>query len=192
MRDTKTTLQPTKSPRGADWLMSYFPEILQETTDHVLQYSTPETAEHFSKALKYTMTGGKRVRGLTATQTFEAFAPPNRMTPEYLKLAAILGVTMEMSQAWILGLDDIVDDSKLRRGQPCYYLTEGVGLAAVNDCVLIAKAQYHVLKKYFSHLRCYAKLLEIFNEVGVPVSVCASGSASAVNFSASLSCRASS
>lgn len=42
------------------------------------------------------MAGGKRVRGLTATKTYEAFVEPEKLTPVNLKLAAILGITMEM------------------------------------------------------------------------------------------------
>lgn len=63
----------------------------------------------------------------------------------------------------MLGLDDIVDDSQLRRGQPCYYRTSA-GLGAINDCVLISKAQLYIVKKYFGHLRCYTKLMEVFNQ----------------------------
>lgn len=48
------------------------------------------------QAIKYTMAGGKRIRGLTAAQTYEAFVGPEKLTEENIKLAAILGIAMEM------------------------------------------------------------------------------------------------
>lgn len=42
------------------------------------------------------MAGGKRIRGLTAAQTYEAFVAPEKLTEENIKLAAILGIAMEM------------------------------------------------------------------------------------------------
>lgn len=36
------------------------------------------------------------MRGLTATKTYEAFVGQEKLTPENLKLAGVLGVTMEM------------------------------------------------------------------------------------------------
>lgn len=42
------------------------------------------------------MTGGKRVRGLTAVQSYAAFEDAEKLTPESMKLAAILGLCVEM------------------------------------------------------------------------------------------------
>lgn len=68
-------------------------------------------------------------------------------------------------QAWLAIVDDIVDESTMRRGRPCWYLTKGVGLAALNDAILVSKAQQFLLKKHFGHLECYSKLVDIFLEV---------------------------
>lgn len=68
-------------------------------------------------------------------------------------------------QANLLILDDITDGSTTRRGQPCWYLTEDIGLSAVNDALIIQESLYYVLKKHFSHLECYPKLMETFHDV---------------------------
>lgn len=65
----------------------------------------------------------------------------------------------------MLILDDITDGSTTRRGQPCWYLTEGIGLSAVNDALIIQESLYCLLKTHFSHLECYPKLMETFHDV---------------------------
>lgn len=66
----------------------------------------------------------------------------------------------------MLALDDIVDESELRRGKPCWYRNENIGISnAINDCILISKIQYYILKMYFGHLDCYPRLVDTFNEV---------------------------
>lgn len=61
-------------------------------------------------------------------------------------------------------LDDITDGSTTRRGQPCWYLTEDIGLSAINDALIIQESLYFLLKKHFSHLECYPRLMETFHD----------------------------
>lgn len=68
-------------------------------------------------------------------------------------------------QANLLILDDITDGSTTRRGQPCWYLAEDVGLSAVNDALIIQESLYYLLKTHFGHLECYARLMETFHDV---------------------------
>lgn len=67
-------------------------------------------------------------------------------------------------QANLLILDDITDGSTTRRGQPCWYLTEDIGLSAINDALIIQESLYYVLKTHFSHLECYSRLMETFHD----------------------------
>jgi farnesyl diphosphate synthase len=67
-------------------------------------------------------------------------------------------------QAAALIADDIMDGAETRRGQPCWYLTEGVGYSAVNDALMLENVVYLLLKKYFADKSCYVKLLELFHE----------------------------
>jgi farnesyl diphosphate synthase len=91
-------------------------------------------------------------------------------------------------QAFFLVSDDIMDGSKTRRGQPCWYkvvrfvgrdggdemaLTpscdpftqEGVGLVAINDAFILEAVIYKMLKSHFRKDACYVDLLELFHEV---------------------------
>lgn len=83
---------------------------------------------------------------------------------EYFQ-AATLGWMTELLQAFFLVSDDMMDGSITRRGKPCWYRQEGVGMIAINDAFMLETAIYTLLKKFFrSHPR-YVDFLEIFHEV---------------------------
>jgi farnesyl diphosphate synthase len=83
---------------------------------------------------------------------------------EYFK-AATLGWMTELLQAFFLVSDDIMDGSITRRGKPCWYRHEGVGMIAINDAFMIETAIYTLLKKYFRDHPRYIDLVELFHEV---------------------------
>lgn len=83
---------------------------------------------------------------------------------EYFK-AATLGWTTELLQAFFLVSDDIMDSSITRRGKPCWYREEGVGMIAINDAFLLESTIYILLKKHFRSHPAYVDLLELMHEV---------------------------
>lgn len=83
---------------------------------------------------------------------------------EYFK-AATLGWMTELLQAFFLVSDDIMDSSITRRGKPCWYRQEGVGMIAINDAFLLESAIYTLLKKHFRSHPAYLDLIELFHEV---------------------------
>lgn len=68
-------------------------------------------------------------------------------------------------QAFFLVSDDIMDASITRRGQPCWYKSEGVGMVAINDAFILESCIYIFLKKYFKKTDYYVDLIELFHEV---------------------------
>jgi farnesyl diphosphate synthase len=58
-----------------------------------------------------------------------------------------------------------MDESESRRGQPCWYRVDNIGLAAFNDALLLESAVYFLLHKHFSHLSCYNKLVDAIHDV---------------------------
>ena len=58
-----------------------------------------------------------------------------------------------------------MDSSITRRGQPCWYRNEGVGLIAINDAFILESAIYWLLKKHFRADKSYINLVELFHEV---------------------------
>lgn len=82
---------------------------------------------------------------------------------EYFKTAT-LGWMTELLQAFFLVSDDIMDSSITRRGQPCWYRQEGVGMIAINDAFILESGIYIILKKFFRDHPRYIELVELFHE----------------------------
>ena len=72
---------------------------------------------------------------------------------------------IELLQAFFLVSDDIMDSSKTRRGNPCWYLMPNVGMIAINDAFMLESAIYILLRKYFREEKCYIDLIELFHDV---------------------------
>lgn len=83
---------------------------------------------------------------------------------EYFQ-AATLGWLTELLQAFFLVSDDIMDSSITRRGKPCWYKQEGVGMVAINDAFMLESAIYTLLREHFRSHPAYIDLVELFHEV---------------------------
>lgn len=86
------------------------------------------------------------------------------LTEEQFEHLSILGWLTELLQAFFLVSDDIMDSSITRRGQPCWYRQEGVGLIAINDAFMLESAIYLILKQRFRSHPAYIDLVELFHE----------------------------
>lgn len=67
----------------------------------------------------------------------------------------------------MLLVDDIQDRSTTRRNQPCWYIQNNIGLAAINDGFIIEQALYQLLRIHFKNQHCYLELTEVFQDVSV-------------------------
>jgi len=77
---------------------------------------------------------------------------------------AILGWCIEWLQGWLLVADDMMDDSKTRRGQPCWYLVDDVQKIAFNDAFMIEMIVFKVLKRHFQEEPYYMQLVDLLLE----------------------------
>lgn len=68
-------------------------------------------------------------------------------------------------QAFLLVIDDVMDNSEMRRGAPCWFRKDGVGIQAINDGIMLENGLYSVLRRHFSGLPCYLPAMELFHEV---------------------------
>ena len=108
--------------------------------------------------------GGKYNRGMSVVDTTSLLLSRSLTEQEFF-LSATLGWCTELLQAFFLVSDDIMDSSKTRRGNPCWYLLPNVGMVAINDAFMLESSIYILLKKHFRSRACYVDLLELFHEV---------------------------
>ena len=70
-------------------------------------------------------------------------------------------------QGYFLVADDIMDGSTTRRGQPCWYKKNNLGMLAINDAILLETCIYTLLDKYFREKPYYLNLLDAFLYVSI-------------------------
>ncbi|XP_073299018.1 farnesyl pyrophosphate synthase 1 isoform X1 [Primulina huaijiensis] len=115
--------------------------------------------------LDYNVPGGKLNRGLSVIDSYKLLKEGRDLTEEEVFLASALGWCIEWLQAYFLVLDDIMDNSHTRRGQPCWFRVPKVGLIASNDGTILRNHIPRILKKHFREKQYYVDLLDLFNEV---------------------------
>ncbi|KAI0381624.1 ERG20 farnesyl diphosphate synthase [Hypomontagnella monticulosa] len=157
-------------PASLDEFKAIFPTLLEDLRKQCCeQYELPiEVWQWFEKSLNYNTLGGKCNRGLSVVDTTQLLFGRDLTPGEYFDAAA-LGWMIELLQAMMLVLDDIMDSSKTRRNQPCWYLVPDVGMVAVNDAPALGSAIYILLKKYFKGHPAYVDMFELFQEVSFQI-----------------------
>ncbi|XP_055807375.1 farnesyl pyrophosphate synthase-like isoform X2 [Solanum dulcamara] len=108
---------------------------------------------------------GKLNRGLSVIDSYSLLKEGKELTSEEISQTSFLGWCIEWLQAYFLVLDDIMDGSQTRRGQPCWFRKPKVGMIAVNDGLLLRNHIPRILKNHFKGKPYYVDLLELFNEV---------------------------
>ncbi|KAL5705611.1 dimethylallyltranstransferase [Ranunculus cassubicifolius] len=126
---------------------------------------TDHSREWVEKMMDYNVPGGKLNRGLSVIDSYKLLTQGKEVDNDEVFLASVLGWCIEWLQAFFLVLDDIMDKSHTRRGQPCWFRVENVGLIAANTAVLLRTHVRRILKNHFRDKKYYVDLLEIFDEI---------------------------
>ncbi|KAI2643184.1 terpenoid synthase [Xylaria nigripes] len=144
---------------------SVFDVLKEDLLNWVKQSNAPEQiVDWFNESLETNVKGGKCNRGLSVPDTVSLLLDRALTEDEFFK-AATLGWLIELLQAYFLVSDDIMDSSKTRRGKPCWYLQDGVGMTAINDAFMLESAIYLLLKKHFRSHPAYVDMIELFHNV---------------------------
>ncbi|KAL0985227.1 hypothetical protein UPYG_G00154330 [Umbra pygmaea] len=142
-----------------------FEELVAELTEEDLRDPVlADALKRLREVLHYNAPGGKRNRGLSVIGSLRELVPPTKLTQDDVQRALIVGWCIELLQAFFLVADDIMDASLTRRGQPCWYKREGVGMDAINDAFLLEGAIYRLLRRHCRGQPYYLHLLELFTE----------------------------
>ncbi|KAG5271721.1 hypothetical protein AALO_G00183280 [Alosa alosa] len=142
-----------------------FKELVSELTeDDMTDPVLTDALNRLREVLLYNAPGGKRNRGLSVIGSLRELVPPAKLTADDVQRAVLVGWCIELLQAFFLVADDIMDASLTRRGQPCWYKRDGIGLDAINDAFLLEGAIYRILRRHCRRQPYYVHLLELFTE----------------------------
>ena len=135
------------------------------------KFNFPDDANaRLERLLTYTCLGGKCNRGALVLSSVEHLTRSRGLvlTDELRDQALAAGWAIEALQAMFLVADDIMDQSKTRRGQPCWYLLPGIGYDAVNDSLILESFVFFLLKHFFGNdLTKFSALNELYREVNL-------------------------
>ncbi|KAG5462587.1 MAG: farnesyl pyrophosphate synthase [Olpidium bornovanus] len=180
---------------GTDDFVSFFDVLAEEVLREVQQYNLPKEAACWLRKVRNgpprqarrlpRHPGRKMNRGLAVVDTLRILKRGAELSNEEYEKACILGWCVEWTdglplpdrflsassnlrqlQSFFLVADDIMDDSKTRRGQPCWFRVPDVGLVAVNDAFILESCVYRILRNHFRKEAYYADLLDMLHEVG--------------------------
>jgi len=160
---SNTSHEP-KRPKLSDELSS-FDEVFSSLMNDLKSSDCPETSDAiswFHKVALYNVPHGKKNRGISVVTSYKHLVKDP--SDENIHIARVLGWAIEFLQAFFLVADDIMDQSITRRGQPCWYKNEGVGLTAFNDSLFLESIVYRIIKKHTKHQPYYVDILELFLE----------------------------
>lgn len=142
-----------------------FDELVTELSEKDLtDPALTDALTRFREILVYNSPGGKRNRGLSVIASLRDLLPPTQLTQDTVQQALLVGWCIELLQAFFLVADDIMDGSVTRRGQPCWYKKDGIGMDAINDSFLLEASIYRLLRRHCRDQPYYVHLLELFTE----------------------------
>ncbi|XP_025991644.1 farnesyl pyrophosphate synthase isoform X2 [Solenopsis invicta] len=147
-----------------DQLMAVWPDVVCNLMDATKSLNIPDVTTWMAKVLEYNVPKGKKTRALTLVYAYKLLAPSDQLTEENIRAVRILAWCVEVMQAFFLVIDDIQDGSLLRRGQPCWYRNNNIGLIAINDGIMLENSIYYLIQKYFKGKDYYVNLLETFHD----------------------------
>ncbi|XP_065569766.1 probable farnesyl diphosphate synthase DDB_G0278823 isoform X2 [Artemia franciscana] len=142
-----------------------FPRIVEELTEDKEYKHIPFAMNWQKEVLEINCTRGKLNRGFTVVDTSISLKN-GKLTEEELQNAYIIGWGIEMMQSYYLIMDDYMDQSKTRRGLPCWYLTKNLGPKALNDGFLVLSSMFELFHKRFSGREFYRDLIHLFRNNG--------------------------
>ncbi|XP_039974738.1 farnesyl pyrophosphate synthase isoform X1 [Xiphias gladius] len=155
----------TKKASDPQLFEAQFEELVTELTERDL--ADPALADALNRlreVLVYNSPGGKRNRGLSVIGSLRELLPLTKLNQDTVQRALLVGWCIELLQAFFLVADDIMDASVTRRGQPCWYKKDGIGLDAINDSFLLEASIYRLLRRHCRDQPYYVHLLELFTE----------------------------
>ncbi|OHT08120.1 Polyprenyl synthetase family protein [Tritrichomonas foetus] len=135
--------------KGQDQFFAFRSELFRYVHDEILlKWPENDLSNHFDELLDYTTDGGKCLRGLLSVCGYLELTGVDPDSDE-AKPAYALGWIQEILQASFLVADDLMDNSLLRRGKPCWYVKDNNSYSAVSDSYFLENVIYLIVDHYF-------------------------------------------
>jgi len=151
------------------------PDLIRDLTyeDGEFKDLPGQVNAHVAKCLQYNLAHGKLNRGLAVPVSYRLLtgAPPSgdaaaaAANADQMRKACVLGWCIELMQAYFLVADDMMDGSETRRGKPCWYKKEGIGMMAINDALILEASIFALLNKHFKNHPYYHTAVDNFLKV---------------------------
>ncbi|KAJ5246468.1 hypothetical protein N7468_001451 [Penicillium chermesinum] len=152
---------------ASESLQGVLADVSKEITEHLSIIGLgPEAVDRIYQCFVLTTKGGNLLRGRTVLDT-GFILNGHDLSPVQSEELAVLGCLIEFFNAAYVIWDDIMDGSSTRRGQPCWYRRDNVGMIAINDACILKSAIYFTLKKRFRDHPRYLDLHELFDEAAL-------------------------
>ncbi|XP_036147445.1 farnesyl pyrophosphate synthase-like [Monomorium pharaonis] len=145
-------------------MMAVWPDVVRDITEMVTDLNIPDVDKWLEKVLHYNVPTTKKILGLSLIYIYKSLVPKEQQTEDNIRLVQILAWCAEMALSNLVMIDDIMDRSSFRRGQPCWYRYNNIGLMAINDGLLLESVVYYLIKKHFKGKECYINLLETYQD----------------------------
>eukprot|EP00892_Ulva_mutabilis_P006418 jgi/Ulvmu1/4148/UM019_0127.1 len=160
-----TAEPPEKASKAASPAREEFLGVYKTIRDEILEdpmITQADAKAWMARMMDYNVPGGKLNRGMSVKDTLLSI--DGNASGELRFQADCLGWAIEFLQAYFLVADDIMDKSITRRGQPCWYRVDDVGMMAINDGILLEQIIYKILRTHVRNHPAYLSLLELFLE----------------------------
>ncbi|KAL3309556.1 hypothetical protein Ciccas_011898 [Cichlidogyrus casuarinus] len=150
-------------------------ECMEEAVDLIYQGDAAlfPLTDYFKECIRYNVSEGKKIRGLLVMSTYETFCQLGFADGSRRHQAKMLAWAIEILQASFLVLDDLMDNSVLRRGKPSWYVKqqgEGLGLISINDGFHLYTCVQQLIINLYKEAPdkdrpTFHKLLQLFHDI---------------------------
>ncbi|XP_069688308.1 farnesyl pyrophosphate synthase-like [Periplaneta americana] len=145
--------------------MAVFEDIVRDLATIPDYQDSFEAADWLGKTVKLNVPGGKMARGKALVKAYKSLLPEQEQTPEKIRLSIVMALCVEMLQSSFQIVDDMMDDSTVRKNRPCWHRVNDIGMVAANDAEIVECAVYKILEKYFSDKPYYLDTLKSFHDI---------------------------
>ncbi|XP_022904630.2 uncharacterized protein [Onthophagus taurus] len=152
------------TPKEMDYFLKMFPSIIDVFDDDIKARNIPDIEMLFKNVLIKNVPKGMKNRARSFLHIYKNVENHQHITPRKTRLSYILGWCLEIIQATCVIVDDMLDDSKYRRGMKCWHQHESVGQRAFIDALLLENFVFLILQKHFSQLPIYVPIVHLFQE----------------------------